>query len=184
MDKKMMKAGFSVRLAIMTSLLLLAANLLLGFNLMKNSRIAMKTLIDNRMLDISNSAADMLDGDVLESLTAEDEDTEGYRNVSETLAVFQDNIDLKYIYCVTPCDDDSFVFSVDPTVEDPGEFGSPVVTTPALVAAAHGKSAVDEEAYSDAWGRFYSSYSPVFDSRGMWQVLSLWIFPRTGTTII
>ena len=166
MDKKMMKPGFSVRLAIMTSVLLLAANLLLGFNLMKNSRIAMKTLIDNRMLDISKSAADMLDGDVLESLTAEDEDTEGYRKVSDTLAVFQDNIDLKYIYCVTACDDGSFVFSVDPTEEDPGEFGSPVVSTPALVEASHGISAVDAEPYSDAWGRFYSSYSPVFDSNG------------------
>ena len=60
--------------------------------------------------------------------------------------------------------DKEFVFSVDPTIEDPGEFGSPVMYTDALYKAANGTAAIDEEPYSDAWGKIYSAYSPVFDS--------------------
>ena len=60
----------------------------------------------------------------------------------------------------------NFVFSVDPTVVDPSEFGSPIVTTDALYKASLGEAAVDHEPYEDKWGRFYSSYSPVFNSSG------------------
>ena len=156
----------TVRLAIITCLLLLAGNLLLGFVLMGNSRRAMKTLIDNRMLDIAKSAAGLLDGDALGALQAEDEGTEDYQKVNDSLKVFQDNIDLKYIYCVRPMEDGSFTFTVDPTVEDPGVFGDPVVATDALKQAGQGIDAVDKEPYTDHWGKFYSAYSPVFDSKG------------------
>lgn len=47
-----------------------------------------------------------------------------------------------------------------------GEFGSPIVSTPALQTASAGVSAVDKSPYEDEWGTFYSAYSPVFDSEG------------------
>ncbi len=59
-----------------------------------------------------------------------------------------------------------FVFGVDPTIEDPGEFGSPIVFTDALYNASLGIAGVDENPYEDDWGSFYSAYSPVFDSKG------------------
>ncbi|MBR4514319.1 MAG: response regulator [Lachnospiraceae bacterium] len=160
------KHGFTVQLAIAISVMLLVANMLLGLVLMNNSKTAMKTLIHNRMFDISNTAADMLDGDALRDLKAEDKGTEKYQLINDTLKVFQDNIDLKYIYCVRDMGNGSFTFTVDPAIEDPGEFGAPVEYTEALATAAKGTSAVDEEPYTDAWGRFYSAYSPVFDSDG------------------
>lgn len=143
---------------------LLAANALLGFMLTGQSRSAMKVLIQNRMLDISKTAADMLDGDKLKALKAEDKGKPDYQQVNDTLAYFQNNIDLKYIYCVQYIGNKQFVFSVDPTIEDPGEFGSPVVYTDALYQASLGQSAVDEEPYTDEWGSFYSAYSPVLGS--------------------
>ena len=158
--------GFATKLAIVISVMLLAVNLLLGIVLTSNSQAAIKTLIDNRMLDISKTAADMLDGDVLAVITAEDKDTPEYRAINDTLAVFQDNIDLKYIYCIRDNGNDVFTFTIDPTIVDPGIFGDPIVTTEALKTAATGVSAVDMEPYSDAWGNFYSAYSPVFDSKG------------------
>ena len=164
--KKPGSPGFSARLMLITAGLLLAANLILGTLLVNSSRSAMKALIQNRMLDISSSAADMLDGDTLESLRKEDKGTPAYQKINDTLAVFQENIDLKYIYCISEVGDGQFVFSVDPTIEDPGEFGSPIVYTDALYRASKGKPSVDDEAYSDEWGRFYSAYSPVFDSKG------------------
>jgi len=158
--------SFRTQVIIIVSVLLLAANVLLGTVLMSQSKAAMKTLIHDRMLDIANTAAAMLDGDALELLEPEDEGTEGYQAVMDALTIFQDNIDLEYIYCVRDLGGGRFVFTVDPTVEDPGQFGEPVVYTEALHTASLGTPAVDEEPYSDDWGRFYSAYSPVFDSAG------------------
>ena len=148
------------------AVIMLAVNAGLGFVLSNQSKTAMKTLIRNRMLDISNTAADMLDGDDLKSLKAEDKGTPPYQKINDTLAFFQNNIELKYIYCIKIVGEKEFAFSVDPTLEDPGEFDSPIVYTDALYKASKGKPAVDEEPYSDAWGRFYSAYCPVFDSKG------------------
>ena len=158
------RTGFSVKLAISVSVLLLAVNLIVGHILINHSRSAMKTLINNRMLDISKSAADMINGDVLERLKKEDKGTPEYQQINDFLAVFQRNIDLKYIYCIRDLGNKSFVFSVDPA-PDPGEFGTPVVYTDALYKASLGESAVDENPYSDSWGRFYSAYSPIFNSK-------------------
>ena len=146
--------------------LLLLTNVLMSVILMSLSKKTLREQIDQRMLDIANTAAYQLDGDVLKTLTADDEGTAGYQQALETLRSFQDNIELDYIYGIRAESDGSFTFTIDPAVEDPGEFGSPIMTTEALQEAAKGKPCVDKKAYSDAWGRFYSAYSPVFDSDG------------------
>ena len=156
----------TIKIAISISALLLMTNLLLGAVMINNSRSALKTLIQNRMLDIAKSAADMLDGDVLRDIQAEDKGTPEYSKINDTLAVFQDNIDLKYIYCIRAASEKEFVFTIDPTIEDPGVFGDPIVYTDALYEASKGVASVDDEPYTDAWGKFYSAYSPVFDSKG------------------
>ena len=118
------------------------------------------------MLDISNSAAGLLDGDIMGRLQAEDEDTPEYQQQLRILRTFQDNIELEYIYGIRDMGDNTFTFTIDPAVDDPGEFGSPILTTDALIAASKGTPSVDNQAYTDEWGRFYSAYSPVFDSSG------------------
>ena len=70
------------------------------------------------------------------------------------------------IYCVRALDDGSFVFTIDPDPESPGAFGDHIPYTEALYNASLGTPGVDKEAYVDQWGRFYSAYSPVFDSNG------------------
>ena len=153
-------------LIVLVLAILLVANAMLGYMLTGQSKASMKELLQTRMLDAANTAADMLDGDALKALKAEDKGSPDYQKISETLAMFRDNIDLAYIYCIRSKGEKEFVFSVDPTLTDPGEFGSPIVYTEALYKASQGKAAVDDEAYEDAWGRFYSAYSPVFDSNG------------------
>ena len=145
---------------------LLIVNITLGYLLVRQAKGSITTLIHTRMLDISNTAAAMIDGDVLRVVTPEDEGTEAYETIMRTLTYFQDNIELRYIYCIRVMDDGTFTFGLDPTVEDPGEFGSPIVYTDALYKASQGVAAADDDYYEDAWGTFYSSYSPVFDSDG------------------
>ena len=146
--------------------LLLAGNLLLGSLLLNRSKAQMKTLINQRMLDIANTSADMLDGDALEAFTEKSIGTPEYQLSFDRLKVFQDNIDLEYIYAVRDMKDGTFIFVVDPAEVDPGEYGEPIVVTSALLTAAGGTAAVDDDPYSDDWGKFYSAYSPVFNSAG------------------
>ena len=142
------RLSFVTNLTLATTGLLIVTNVVLGYFLVDNSKATVRSLIDKRMLDISNTAADMIDGDVLERIEKKDRDTPEYRKINDTLAYFQKNIELKYIYCIRKIDDDHFIFTVDPTIPDPGEFGEPIVKTDALaMAAATGKPATDKEPY-------------------------------------
>ena len=163
---KRFKMDLSKQIAITVSALLIVVNIVLGFVLVTQSKDTYRDLINNRMLDISNTAASMIDGDVLEKLTAEDKDTPEYKKINDALAVFQENIDLEYIYTIRDMGNKKFSFMVDPHPVDPGEFGQEIKYTDALYEASQGKAAVDKEPYTDDWGRFYSSYTPVFDSKG------------------
>jgi Signal transduction histidine kinase regulating citrate/malate metabolism len=162
----MKKMGLRARIILMATVFMLATNLALGATLMHQSRSAMKTQINERMLDIVNTAAAMLDGDVLEKLRAEDAGTPEYEAVLHTLIRFRDNIKLDYIYYVRDEGNKTFTFGIDPDPIAPGEFGSPVVYTDALYQTSLGTPSVDDEPYEDAWGRFYSAFSPVFNSDG------------------
>ena len=160
------KLRMRTRAILLVSLFILATNLALGFMLMHQGHKATKTQINARMLDIVNTAAAMLDGDVLDRLTAADAGTPEYQAVLNTLRHFLDNIELDYIYYVRDMGDGTFTFGIDPDPVSPGEFGAPVIYTDALYAASRGTPSVDETPYEDAWGRFYSAFSPVFDSEG------------------
>lgn len=164
--KNPLKSKHNSRYLVLVVVFLLIINMSLGYLLMRQSKSSIISLMHTRMLDISNTAAAMIDGDVLETVTPADKGTEGYENIMQTLTYFQDNIDLKYIYCIRDMGDGTFTFGLDPTVEDPGEFGSPIVYTDALYKASKGTSSADEEFYEDAWGKFYSAYSPVYNSKG------------------
>lgn len=154
------------KLLIAMCALLILANVSLATVLIVESAAALRTQIEERMLDVSNTAAAVLDGDVLRDLRAEDADTPEYQQVLRTLLVFYNNIELSYIYCVRDVGGGEFVFMIDSDTETPAAFGERIEYTDALYAASLGVPGVDKDAYEDRWGRFYSAYSPVFDSDG------------------
>ena len=119
-----------------------------------------------RMLDIANCASGSVDGDTLKRLTKDSIGNPGYQRIYNALAIFRDNIEADSVYGVHEEEDGSFTFTIDPSLEEPGEFGEKVVTTEALIKASKGISAVDEIPYTDKWGTFYSAYSPIYDSDG------------------
>lgn len=160
------RSRFSRQIIIVVSIFLLAVNGCLGVILIAQSKNALQSMLRERMLDLSNSAAALLDGDVLESLTKEDEQTKPYQDSLAILRAFQEQVELRYIYGIRDMGDGTFTFTIDPTVEDPGVFGEPIMYTDALYQASLGIPSVDKVPYKDKWGRFYSAYSPVFDSAG------------------
>ena len=159
------KTGSGLKNYIFALTLLLAANIIMSTSLISLSQKTLREQINQRMLDVTNTAAYMINGDELKTLTINDKNTEIYNDVYNVLDAFQDNIQLEYIYGVKPEEDGTFTFTIDPS-DDSGQFGSPVVTTDALVNASKGFPDVDKTPYTDRWGTFYSSYSPVFDSNG------------------
>ena len=160
------KLSFTVRYVLMIGVVLLVANVLLGVISLNRSMTAMKTLINKNMLDIVSSAAGLIDGDALGALTEADVGSEAYERIIEQLTVFQNNVDIEFIYAVRQVSEDKFVFTVDPDPVEPAEFGEDIVVSEGLKSAGAGVAAVDAAPLADKWGSFYSAYSPVFDSSG------------------
>ena len=166
MPKKKRRSSTITRYTILFAILLLAANILLGVVMTIQSASTIQTLIRQNMLNISNTASALIDGDELKVLTESDVDSDVYRKILQELRAFQENVDIEYIYAVKQTGEDTFVFTVDADPVNPAEFGKEVLVTNALRMAAKGTATVDDEPAEDEWGDFYSAYSPVKDSDG------------------
>ena len=166
MKSKKKSSSLTYQYVIIFGILLAIANLLLGVVLIQRSTATVRSLIRKNMLDISNTAAGLINGDDLASLTPESVGSPVYNTILKELSVFQNNVDIEYIYAVREKGDGTFMFTVDADPEEPAEFGEEVLITNALIQASKGISTVDDAPAADEWGNFYSSYSPVFASDG------------------
>ena len=160
------RISLTTRFVVIVGLVMMLTNILLGSITLTQSRATMKSLIGKNMLDITNTAAALLNGDELGALTEEDVDGPVFNKIKAALAVYQNNADIEFIYAVRQTGPDSFVFTVDPDPVSPGAFGEEIVVTDGLRAAGQGVPSVDSMAVADRWGNFYSAFSPVFDSTG------------------
>ena len=163
---KSKKISFTLQYVIIFGVVLLLTNIFLGLVLMLQSVNTLQRLVRQNMLNISKTAAGIVDGDVLENLTEKDVGGPAFNGILSDLRIFQDNVDIEYIYAVRQTGEDEFVFTVDADPGDPADFGENVLVTYALREAAKGTATVDSEPAQDEWGNFYSSYSPVYDSEG------------------
>lgn len=76
----MKKLSRTTILMLAACLFILAVNIVLGFVLTDQSKTAMRILIENRMLDVSNTAAALLDGDYLGRIQPDDKTIKRSRN--------------------------------------------------------------------------------------------------------
>lgn len=164
--KRANRMSVTTKYVLLVSALMLLTNIVLSTVMIHQFRNTIQTLVRRDMLDISNTAAGLLDGDVLGELKEEDVGTPKLEDIRHQLAVFQENVDIEYIYAVRQVGEDDFVFTVDADPKDPADFGEEVLVTYALRQAAKGTAAVDTEPAQDEWGNFYSAYSPVLDTGG------------------
>lgn len=162
----MSKKKLSTKIILMVEAILLISSILFCTVSVYRARIGIRRAIQQRMLDIANCASGSVNGDVLKSLTAADTGSAEYEKIYDTLAVFRDNVELEYVYCIRQTEEGQFIFTMDLDLYTPASFGDSVKYTEALASAGRRTAAVDEVPYSDAWGKFYSAYSPVLDSSG------------------
>ncbi|MBQ9491022.1 MAG: diguanylate cyclase [Lachnospiraceae bacterium] len=168
MSKGKKRISTATKYLVLACTFLLAINLVLGIVLTSQSKKGMTALLQSKMLDAANIAAASMDGDLMASISSQDAQTgsENFQKALSSLRLFLDHMDMKYIYAVKHVSGQSFVFLADPDPIDPGQFGEPIVYTKALEKASQGIASVDENPFSDRWGKFYSAYSPVYDSEG------------------
>ena len=151
---------------MLVEIILLISSILFCTVSIYRARVGIRKAIQQRMLDIANCASGSINGDVLKDLKEEDVGNGVYQNLYNTLAVFRDNVECDYIYSIKKEGEGNFIFTMDLDQVSPASYGDSVKYTDALNRAGNGVAAVDETPYSDAWGEFYSAYSPVFDSSG------------------
>ena len=158
--------GLSTKIIIMVECILIISSTLFCSVSIYMSRLGIRRAIQQRMLDISNCAAGSVSGEVMKTFTKETVGSVAYIRTYDTLAVFRDNVELEYVYCIKQTGEKEFIFTMDLDQVDPASYGDTVKYTEALAKAGKGIPSVDEVPYTDKWGQFYSAYSPVFDADG------------------
>ncbi len=162
----MKKTSLATQYVIYFGLILLFANIVLGVVLMIQSTNSLHEVIRKNMLDISNSAANLVDGDLFDTINEESLEGEAFKEVYDQLSVFQHNVDIKYIYSARKINEETFIFVVDADPDEPAAFGEELVVSQALKTAANGTPDIDNATVSDRWGTFYTAYSPIRNAAG------------------
>ncbi len=160
-------ANLGTKVLRLVLIVLLISETLIGVASILQSRSAIRASVCQRMIDIANCAAGAVNGDVHERLTPEDVGSDDYYQVFDALVIFRDNAELEYVYAVKKEDDGRFTLTVDPSFDDPAQFGAEIDVTEGLINASMGIPSVDDWQHTDEWGTFYSAYSPIFDSAGV-----------------
>ena len=156
----------STKIIIMVECILLVSSTLFCSVSIYRSRVGIRKAVQQRMLDIANCAAGSVNGEVMKGFTEDQVGSVAYNKIYDTLAVFRDNVELEYVYCIKEDTPGNYIFTMDTDQVSPASYGDSVKYTEALAKAGTGTAAVDEVPYTDQWGSFYSAYSPVFDSTG------------------
>ena len=177
-----MKTGksLSTKIILMVGAILLLSSAMFCAVSISVARVGIRKAIQQRMVDIANCAAGSVNGDILESLWAGDEDTPEYKTIFDSMAVFRDNAELEYIYAIKDEGNGRFTFIVDTDQEAPGAFGDEVKYTEALERASKGTTSVDEVPYSDQWGEFTARTVQCLIRKAGWRELLPQTFPWTG----
>ena len=162
----MKRLSLRKRIIIIGVLFIILSNLIFSTVLLNQSRKTMKSQIDIMMLDIVNTASDLLESSDLDTIKGEDKRSPEYTRILHTLSVFKTNISLENIYVVRQTDNSEFIMVLDPATYNHSDYGEVIYKTEALQNANRGVPSVDKEPYQDSYGRFYSAYSPVFSSGG------------------
>lgn len=169
MKKK--KLSFTARVIIIVTAFLLVVDVILGVVLINISANGTKEVLNNKMLEIAQIAARLVDGEEIKNLTKEDKEnsTPEYTHNLDILSSFQashdnDAGDLAYIYCLVKNAEGKIVFSIDPDPETTSIFlEEEAIETPALLRAMNeGIASVDPDPIVDRWGDLYTAYAPIF----------------------
>ncbi len=137
---------------------------------------AVKSDLNEYLLDVAHLAAHQVDGDIHKTLLSPTQETgAAYLGQINGLAEVQEGFhDLKFVYTAV-LRDNAVHLVLDPT--PPGKMENGVAlkshimdlysdASAELIEALHSQKPITTEPYTDQWGTFVSGYAPFYDSRG------------------
>ena len=84
----MRRPGFRAQLLIVLSLFLFLLNFIVGWIMIQHAQSAFKTQIEGRILDVTNMASAVINGDDYEKITASNGHSVEYKRVLEILTLY------------------------------------------------------------------------------------------------
>ena len=123
-------------------------------NMLKTSRA--------NTLAVAQTAAKMVDGEIIRDLKEGEEDTAEYEKVLTQLQAFLIDESIEYIYTMRYREDGTVEFVVDADTEEGAAIGEEYETYDKIEEALAGAAVLDDEVTSDQWGSYYSGFAPVY----------------------
>ncbi|MDD6072241.1 MAG: methyl-accepting chemotaxis protein [Clostridiales bacterium] len=123
-------------------------------NMLKTSRA--------NTLAVAQTAAQMVDGEVIVALKEGEEDTAEYKAVVTQLQAFLIDENIDYIYTMRHREDGTVEFVVDADTEEAAPIGEEYESYDKIEEALAGNAVLDDEITSDRWGSYYSGFAPIY----------------------
>ncbi|MDO5154877.1 MAG: methyl-accepting chemotaxis protein [Eubacteriales bacterium] len=160
--KKIKGIGFklSTKIAGATLLTSVLISVIISVVSISNMKSNMIEISRANTIAVAKTAADVVDGEQLNTLMPGDEETDTYQDILKTLQAFLDDESIKYIYTMRQRDG-QLEFVVDADTEDGAAIGEPYETYDVIDATLAGEPSLDYEVTKDKWGSFYSGFAPI-----------------------
>ena len=155
----------STRIFIFLCVLLLASDVVIGFLFYNRSKNLLIEQMRENAINMANTAAATIDGDVLGRLEDGDTESDDYMQIYNDLALIRDHSGVEYVYTIKKSGNTT-VYVVDTATDmtaDNGEEFSEL--SDAMISAFSGNADAETEPYTDDWGTHYTAYSPVYSGK-------------------
>ncbi|MDD6490889.1 MAG: methyl-accepting chemotaxis protein [Firmicutes bacterium] len=144
---------------LFTAFLISSIISIVSVNQMKNNML--KTSRANT-LAVAQTAAEIVDGEVIAALREGEEDTAEYKSVITQLQAFLIDENIDYIYTMRHRKDGTVEFVVDADTEEGAAIGEEYDSYDKIEEALAGNASLDDKVTSDQWGSYYSGFAPIY----------------------
>lgn len=163
MKQKVRKMRLSVKLMLTTMFIAVGISLLLGSVCLGYLRNYLLNSIQMNAMAVAESAAGVLDIELIDSVQEGDEGSPQYNLLLEQIQCFLANEDITYSYIMRRVDGE-VTFVVDSA--DEALVGEVYESYDKIDMAFAGNITMDDEPTSDEWGTYYSSFAPIYGKSG------------------
>ncbi len=163
---KVRKMSISTKLLLLITVVNILCTVTLGGVIYSKLRTTFISQFKLNALEMAACAANTIDGDMLDMIEIGSEDTPEYNAIYDELSVYRDNSSIMYIYTMKGLDDGSVVFLIDTDEEEPADIYEEYEALDEILVALNGENSAANEFTVDEWGTYFSSYSPVYNSKG------------------
>ena len=160
---KTRKIKITVEIGLLIGIIVAIGDLVIGIASYKKVADMMLRQYQLSSTELVQTAARLLDPEMVKRFAADYEDEEAYENILEELTIYYETESVEYAYTMAMDDEETAHFLVDADQEDPADPGEEYEMEPDMLSAFQGNVSVNDEPTVDEWGAVITAYAPVFD---------------------